>query len=265
LLALERAEEILEASVPTVDITIPSASSITEFWPDIQHLVAVPQDLQRTITVPVRAIYVGFRLSQALLESCLTPDRRPNSLDNHEHLRPWALDVCRSLWESLRRWSTSADSNSIQGVLQAMYMEQLNSLAFPNPNAPDDFANSPKAALAIISGLLDMLQLSSTSAISEPNQIYLATLLARLRRVLVEASDSDLSENRRWRTLVHLIANSMEPDIVACCRNVAKLTSLHLDLQVWPHSHKFLYPPNFLSLHYVYGHHPAIGLPKSRS
>jgi serine/threonine-protein kinase ATR len=232
LLALKRAEEVFEPPLLSVNATLPPASGITEFWPDMQNLVAVPQDLQRTITTPTQAVYVGFRLSQALLESYIVPSQQRDTPDTHEHLRLWALDACTSLWKGLRKWSLRADAHFFQDEIQTMYMDQLKILAFPKAMAPDDFANSQKAALCLTSGLLDMLQICSTSAVSEPNQTRLASLLAHLRNILMTLPEPDHPQDRRWQNLILLITESMEPSITKCCRDVEKLTSFHPDLQV---------------------------------
>ena len=235
---MERAEEVLETTLPPVTFTLPSASTITEFWPDIQHLVAVPQDLQRTIETPVQAVYVGFRLNQAILEGCITVNSLPRSLNTYEHLRPWALDACTSLWQSHCKWTNFEETSPIQNDVQAVYLEQLKLLALPDPNAEEDLANSQKATLAITSGLLDVLHMVSTSPMPEANQISLATLLAHLRRALAKTQEPDRLElSRRWRALEHMISDTLEPEIVACCRDVSKLSSLHRDLQVCqPHT-----------------------------
>ncbi|KAF2678362.1 hypothetical protein K458DRAFT_348412 [Lentithecium fluviatile CBS 122367] len=232
ILALEPTEEVIEAAPPAVHVQLPPASSITVFWPDVQNCVVVPQDLQRDITSLIKATYIGFRLNQALLQTCLARSREPPRLGSREHLRPWALDACTTLWRSFKTWSLAADTSPINDEIQAMYMEQLETVAFPNADVQDDFSNSHKAALSITSGLLDLLPSGSASPLSESHQIRLAMLLARLRSVLEELPQPDRSEDRRRWRLRDLIMDSMEPSVASYCWDIAAFTSLHRDLQL---------------------------------
>src|SRR5437764_910988 len=52
---------------PSFNVALPSSSSISEFWPESQHFVALPHDLQRNITSQVGSIHIGFSLLLALV------------------------------------------------------------------------------------------------------------------------------------------------------------------------------------------------------
>jgi serine/threonine-protein kinase ATR len=194
----------------------------------------VPQDLQTTINSLVQAVFVGFLLNQALLQTCLGPRRDIASLDTYDNLRPWAIEVCTVLWQSIGKWLPTTDTDASRDEIQAMYMKQLETLAFPNSKAQDNSATSQRAALFITSGLIDLLQSCSRSTFSESNQIQLASLLARLRSMLDELPERDHPENRCQRNIRNLIMDYMEPGVAAYCEDVPALTSLHRDLQVPP-------------------------------
>jgi serine/threonine-protein kinase ATR len=254
--------EAVEVPLASLSVSVPSASSITEFWPDMQQLVAVSQDLQKTITKPAQAAYLGFRLLQALIEICIAPFEQPGCDQTYAHLHLWALSNCKSLWRNFRRWSSAADTDPIQNGVQAMYMEQLTLLAFPMPKADDDPKNSTKASLIFSWGLQDLLHDCSTS-MPESNQVRLATILARLRRVLVETGRP---EDPHWDSPVHVVIDYMEPAILSYCQDTDKITSLHRDLQVCTSDRsRWHNPPDPSSLPCVYGRLLETGLLKFRS
>lgn len=233
LQALELTEDVLEDSAPSVNIQIPPANSIANFWPEIQHLVVVPRDLQRTITTPTQAAYVGLRLLQTLLfDYSFARDRRYTNLYKHEQLRPWALEASTLLWKRLGKWSLPAGASTIRNEMQVLYMRQLDLLAFPKENSADDFTSSPRAALSLTSALLELLYACTTYSVSEMNQIDLASLFARLRSVSEMLSKSEESESSRWSRYKFLIVDAIQPAVAELCRDVTALTALHRDLQV---------------------------------
>jgi serine/threonine-protein kinase ATR len=231
LSAMTCAEEAVEVPLASLSVSLPSASSITEFWPDMQQLVAVSQDLQKTITKPAQAAYLGFRLLQALIEVCVAPFAKPGYDQSYAHLHLWVLSNCKSLWRSFRRRTPAANTvptDPIQTGVQAIYMEQLTLLAFPTTNANDDPKNSMKASVIFSTNLCHLIRDCSTY-MPEANQIRLATILVRLRRALVETGHP---EDPAWDSPVHMIVDDVGREISSYCQDADNITPLHRDLQV---------------------------------
>ncbi|KAJ4304960.1 serine/threonine-protein kinase M1 [Kalmusia sp. IMI 367209] len=232
--ALELREEAIESLPPHIEIFLPSSSSIGDIWPDSQHLVALPQGLQRNIRPPVNAVYLGFRLLEILIECCLNPKLKVADTSTFEHLRPWSLNSCLSLWNRFDTWNVGRDRGRLHDDIEALYMQLLSILALPSIGSEDDSSSSSSTTLSFTTGLISGVQSCLSTPFSETNQIRLAFLINELHSVLEDIPDEEqrgLEGRRQWQ-LKNVITDSMFPAVRGFCHDVLKFTTLHEDLQL---------------------------------
>ena len=211
---------------------LPSSSNIVEFWPECQHFVALPHDLQRIVTSQVAAIHIGFNLIFALVNS--TQLKRgtstgPAAFENHQ---PWVLDSMLTMWQHFKRWTTGPNKHPLYDDIIALYLRLLEAIAFPKADPGDCFSNSPKATQALASSLSAFLEGSQISRLSEYNQIRLAACFTRLRGIL-SPSPSEASDFRCRQDIARTVTlKTLETSIARLCQQVEPFSCFHKDLQV---------------------------------
>ncbi|KAF2644722.1 hypothetical protein P280DRAFT_390394 [Massarina eburnea CBS 473.64] len=220
-------DNLLSASF---NLTLPTSSSIGDFWTESQHLVALPQGLQRKVRSAFQALYISFRLLIVMFPS--NPKLSAESImPSREHMQPWALDSAVTLWQNLKGWATISENVTFRVELEAMYIQLLETLSLPNPEVEEDFSCSPKSASLFMFALLELIQSCSASPLAEPNQIRLASLFNRLRSIFETLADNE-HKSRRLSRLEHLIRDFMEPSVANFCQQVTNFTVLHENLQL---------------------------------
>lgn len=222
---------MLEPSSAFFTVTLPSSSSISEFWPDSQQFVALPQGLQRTLSCPVHTILVGFRLLGAIQRSCFD-SMQPSRASTSEQLLPWVFDSFLTLWHDLKKWVISAERTKICDEIEDMYMRLLEELSLPILEVEDGFSYTPKSALSLNTALLELTQSCLTRPLLEWQQKRLAALWIRLRSVLEGTSERTHAANRTQRNPTHLIADSVERRVADLCNDTTSFAALHRDLKV---------------------------------
>jgi serine/threonine-protein kinase ATR len=251
-------ESVSDLSAPmnqAFQVVLPSSSSISEFWPESQHFVALPHGLQKTVSCQTGAIYIGFNLLVSLVKSVHKPQGRCTDIAAFEHQQPWVLDTCLVLWQHFKRWTTASDKGSFHDEGVGSYLQVLEAVALPMTASEDHYLGSSKAAQSLVGGLSGLLEKSNLSV---SNQTQFASLLIRLRTVLNDLSQTTQGIRRR----VHpssIIADDLEAVIAHFCHNGERFSGLQKDLQVRlaesRHATKLIYP----SQHCVYGHRQARG------
>lgn len=212
---------------------LPLSSSIGEFWPSSQKFVALPQGCQITLTSRFRAVYLAFRLLQSLIvngEANQASKYNTPTFSLESHL-PWALDICRSLWQRIKHYK-HAERDRLLDAVEAMYMEVLETAALPSIALGGDSPYSLKAGVALSTSLAELIQSCTTCPFSVPNQVRLASTLTRLRGALENADGCRRDQCRSRRSLENLITDNITPAIIDICQKVAKFTTLQKDLQV---------------------------------
>jgi len=232
LLAIEPTETVYEAPAVTMEVVLPSVSSISDLWPESQQFIALPQGLQRSLPSLSHAVYAGFCLLGAIIPRCLGTRRLSVNSAALESLRPWALETCLSLWDNFGKWEFSANKEPLHDEISAMYMQSLEMLAFPRLDAMDDFSSTTKAAIPFITGLINAVPSNLSTALSDSNQTRLALLLNRLRSTL----DSTVGDHQK-SNLRNVIIEIMTPAVTDICQNSSRVDHIHRDLQVCTHKH----------------------------
>lgn len=230
---LEPSEEKLDSLSLHVEIVLPSSSSIGDLWPKSQHLVALPQGLQRTIHTSVSAVYVGYRLVEILIDCCLNPKLNGADAAAFEHLRPWALDSCLNLWTRFSTWNAGIERGPLHEDIEASYMQSLGILALPKVDDDDD-PSSSNSTLLFTTGLVAAVQTCVNIPFSETNQIRLAFLVNELHGVLenIISGEERGFQDRRRAKMKNVIRDTMIPAIRGLCNDVLGFPALHRDLQV---------------------------------
>jgi serine/threonine-protein kinase ATR len=212
-------------------VVLPSSGSIGEFWPESQQFVALPHDLQRTITSQLGAIHAGFSLILALVTVVQSKGGKSRAAKLESHL-PWVGDSLQTLWQHFRRWSTGSEKPLLYDEITILYLKLLESALFPTLSTEDHFPNSLRAAQALTSSLAELLQNLATSPASESNQIRLATSFARLRRILKLSPTSASGSRRRQAGARSVIVYDLEAAVAEFCQDTEQFSNLHRDLQV---------------------------------
>lgn len=211
---------------------LPSSSSIGDFWPESQQFVALPHDLQRTVASHTSAIYVGYCLLLALLDVVHPQTGKSASSVSFQHYLPWVLDSCLALWQHFKRWTISSDRHLLYDETIVLYMQVLDSVAFPTTMPEGCFSEVPKAAQFLATSLVDLLDRFSASPLSDPTQIQFASMFTRLRSILNASSSQESAHLRRKDATKSIILIDLEASVAKICQNVEQFSVLHGDLQV---------------------------------
>ncbi|KAF2473193.1 uncharacterized protein BDR25DRAFT_257421, partial [Lindgomyces ingoldianus] len=230
LTALDAASDISRLFDPSFKVMLPSSSSISDFWPDSQQLVALPQGSQRTIGSQSQAILLGFQLLQILLNPSRLSERSGLAPPACENYLPWGLDSCLKLWHFFTQWNTHVERGLVHDETEAACMQLLEVICLPQHPPEAGFSSSPKAVFSFASSLSDFLQSCTTYSYSQGNQIRLASLLTRLRGTLEQPRDDTVIG--RQRNTKALTVDTVEPVIVQICQDTARFGRLGRDLQL---------------------------------
>lgn len=231
---MEFNEEATESLSPSIDIILPSSISIGNIWPESQHLVALPQGLQRTVTSRSTAVYLGFRILEILIECCFPRGPRNINESTFQTLRPWALHSCLELWTSFTTWTADVEPESLHNEIEALYLQSLTILALLDLENDEDFSWSSHALISFTSGLLGGIRSCLTRPFSPANQARFGYVLIRLQAVVQQLPETEQKgvSDRGRSMLRKTITDSLNPAIAGICHKVPELTTLEKDLQV---------------------------------
>lgn len=218
----------------------PSISSINGFWSESKQLIAVPHDLQRTISSPNSAIYVGLSLLVALCD--LTSRKARKSMFEQQY--PWILDICEELWHYVRRWCTASDKRPTHDEIIALYMQLIDNLVIPGPETRDCFSSSVKASSISVNSIANLVESLATSPMSDSNQGQLALMMTRLCRAAQTGRPGGSVLGRRRQPSPVFDTESLKQSATRICENTEVLSGLHKDLQVCTHLHCVIRDPN---------------------
>ncbi|KAF2828831.1 hypothetical protein CC86DRAFT_319926 [Ophiobolus disseminans] len=225
---LETVSDLTISSNRPFQVMLPSTSSIGEFWPASQHLVALPHEIQRTVSSQLGAIYVGLNVLLCLAQGGVHKKHYIASAAVERH-EPWILDTCLLLWQHFRRWTTGAEKRSFHDEIVSSFLQLLAAIA-PSSNTPKGSSlGSAKASQCLVRGLSSLL---GKPTLSTDNQIQLASLLIRLRGALDDSpKTSRITANRRVNSTA-TIADNVEASVAEMCQDVDKFLGLQKDLQL---------------------------------
>jgi serine/threonine-protein kinase ATR len=208
---------------------IPSISSINDFWPESKQLIAVPHDLQRTISSPTLAIHIAYNLLAALCDPASQKSRKCM----FEQQYPWIIDTCEELWCYFRRWSTASDKRPLHDETTALYMQVINNLTIPGSGLVDGPSASVKAATTSINSIAGLIESLATSSMSDSNQGQLALMATRLCRTARTERCQRKVLHRRCQPSQAFDTEALKQSATRICENVEVLSGLHKDLQVF--------------------------------
>jgi serine/threonine-protein kinase ATR len=208
---------------------IPSPSTIEAFWPESQQLVALPHELQKTVSSQISAIYIAFNLLLALMKGACQQQRDCIRATTFEHHLPFVLDNCLVLWQHFQRWTISSDKRSFHDETISSYIQVLEAIAVPTKESDLQLSGSAKAARILVCGLSSLMEQSSLSVF---NQIQLASLLIRMRTTLNNNSSSRHMPGRRCVNSLSILADELEASIANICHDAERFSILTKDLQV---------------------------------
>jgi serine/threonine-protein kinase ATR len=220
------------APAPSFSVVLPSSSSIAEFWPESQQIIALPHDLQRTITSQLGAINVGFCLLLSVA-NVVQPQSRASVTSGalHRHL-PWIMDSSQSLWKYFRRWTTSSARRLFFDEITLVYLQLLETLFLPAIAPGDRSSVSLKNAQALVCSLSELLDGLPSSPGSEIFQLRLAIIFSRLRSTLISSSTNVSTTRRRQDVSRSIVLHDVEEIVARTCQDVEHFSKLHKDLQV---------------------------------
>jgi serine/threonine-protein kinase ATR len=232
--ALDTSGDVSESISSRCSVTLPSASSISGLWPDSQHLVALPQGLQRTISSRPQAILLGLHLLRMTLDHDRhksLPKQTPHLTANGNCL-PWALDCCDFLWQSYKKWRGCIERGRIHDEIEAAFMHVLASVCLAKNESP---TFSPKIVLALSTSLSNLVLSCSADPFSQSNQMLLASLLTKMMAAVVSSEEDNEIPVRRRMNIRSLVTDNITPSILEICSNTLIFFSLQKDLQVCVH------------------------------
>jgi len=218
-------------------VALPSSSSISEFWPESQHFVALPHDLQRAITSQIGSIHVGFSLLLALVDVIQARGKTYATFITLAHHLPWVVDSVQALWQHFRRWTTTSEKRPLYDGVMLVYLQLLETSLFPLATPGDRPSTSLKTAQALTSGLIELLDNLLMPPASEGNQLRLASIFARLRSIVGCSSINPSTSQHRQNASISFILEGLEKCVARTCQDVDHFSKFHKDLQVWTQRH----------------------------
>ena len=207
---------------------IPSISTVNDFWPESKQLIAVPHDLQRTISSPTSAIYIGFNLLVALSASARW--RSQSALFKQQS--SWVSDICDELWHYFRRWTTGSNKRPLHDETIALYMQLVETFAVPELEPRDHSSTLRKAASMAISSVAHLIENLATSPMSDSNQTQLALMVTRLRYLAQPDVSQRSALDPRHETSKAFCTEMLKQSATIICKNTEVLSGLQKDLQV---------------------------------
>ena len=208
--------------------SIPSISSLNEFWPESKQLIAAPHNLQRIISSPTSAISVGFNLLVALC--ALARQKSRNALFEQQSL--WILDTCDELWHYFRRWTTGSHKRPLHDETITLYMQVVEMLAIPGSQPRYCSSGPGKAVLMSISCVARLIDSLATSPMSDTNQTQLALMVTRLCHLAQSQAPQKGVLDRRRQPSEVFDAEMLKQSARRICENTEVLPGLQKDLQV---------------------------------
>lgn len=209
-------------------ISIPSISSLNDFWPESKQLIAVPHDLQTTISSPISTVYLGFNVIMALG----SPVRRDTETSPFKQQSSWILDSCDELWHFFQRWTTGTNTHPLHDGTIALYMQLLETFAIPEPELKDRSPYLRKATSMAFSNVARLVESLATSPASENNQTQLALLITRLCQYTQLEATHISGPDVRHGLNRDPDANMLRLSAGRICEQTKVLTGLQKDLQV---------------------------------
>jgi len=231
-MTFDTTDQLTQILHPSFKAVLPPSSSLSDLWPDSQHVVALPQGSQMTIASQSQAVLIGFRLLRIILDPTTSPEYRSAILSVTENHLPWALDSCLSFWQNFKGFPVPAEMGKIRDEIHSSYLQILEIVAVPLMTQDEDIPHFPKLALSFSNQLSGLIQSCSKRSWSTFNQVQLASLLTRLRSSIEEHQGNGLIPGGVRRDLRSLIIDTIEPTISSICHNIAEHKSLERDLQV---------------------------------
>jgi serine/threonine-protein kinase ATR len=261
MVALEATDQVSEMLHPSFNVNLPPSDSISEFWPDSQHIVALPRGSQTNITSQLQAILLGLKLVLIILDSTLSTVHWSAVPFATEAYFPWALDACLTLWQRYRQCVAHLERAISHDEIEATFLNILNVVALPIISPDNELSRSPKVVLSFTTRLSDLIQTCSISPLSPLNQTRLASLLIRLRSSLEEPQDRGNDTRHHYRDSRTLVVDHLGTTIDSVCQNIKNHKGLERDLQV-EYSNALKYQAQMLTearSHYAYGLLPVTG------
>lgn len=230
---LDAVNDPASSSPTSFNVALPSSSSISEFWPESQHFVALPHDLQRSITSQIGSIHIGFSLLLALVNVIQPRGKAYATSIALVHHLPWVVDSIQALWQHFRRWTTTSEKRLLYDEVMLIYLQLLETSLFPLATPEDRPSTSLKTAQALTSSLTELLDNLSTPPASEASQVRLASIFARLRSIVTSPSANTSTLRRRQDAIASFILQDLEKSIAMICQDMEHFSKFHKDLQVW--------------------------------
>lgn len=257
---LKAVNDSVPARAAPFRIMAPPTSSINDFWPESKQLIAVPHDLQRTISSPTSVVYIGLKLLAALCDPANSESRK----GMFEKQYPWILDTCEDLWHCFHRWSTALDQHPLHDETVASYLQLITNLTIPGHRSKDSFSTSVKAATTSVKSIACLIEGLATSPMSNANQEQLALMVTRLCRNAKADQSHERVLDRRRQSSQMLDVEILKQSATRLCENAEVLSSLHKDLQVCALFTALLSSLTKNSLRFVSGSRKASGPRRSR-
>jgi serine/threonine-protein kinase ATR len=208
---------------------LPSSGSISEFWPESQHSVALSHELQKTISSQTGVIYVAYNLLFSMVRGAHGSQVQGTETAAFEHQQPWILDTCHALWKHFQRWTTGSGKRLFHDEAVGSYLQVLAAIAVSMKVSRNPPSGSAKAAQSLVRGVSSLLEKTNLSAV---NQVQLAALLVHLRAALGEVAQTTPARIHQRANSSFTIVESLETNVARLCHDADKFSGLERDLKV---------------------------------
>ncbi|KNG49644.1 protein kinase rad3 [Stemphylium lycopersici] len=229
---LDSLDDPTSLPISSFNLPLPPSSAINEFWPESQHFVALPHDLQRPITSHHGAIHVGFCLLLAVVNTVQPKEKASATPIALAHYVPWIVDNVRALWRYFTRWTISSTKRPIYDEITMAYVQLLESSFIPSIISADQSPISLKTAQALTSSLAELIDSLAVTPVAEVIQIQIASIFARLRSFLSSEHADALIPRRRQDLSKSVVQAGLQDSVNRCCQDAGHFTKLDKDLQL---------------------------------
>ncbi|KAF2813925.1 protein kinase rad3 [Mytilinidion resinicola] len=231
LRALEASFSRQSSSCPAFAITLPPSNGINDAWPESQHLVALPQGAQITVSSPSQATIIAFSLTSIIAAADAKILRSTLTHSWHDNTLQGALDSCARLWLLRARWTKGNEQKSPK--IDIAYLQSLEAVSIRQvPASGYPYLASDNAAASLSYGLSDVLKSYRGASFDGTLQGKLTWTLVRLRSLLDQPQEEAARVSWQPDGPKKIVNEILNPVLIQICQKSGIVSDLTRDFQV---------------------------------
>ncbi|KAF2843387.1 hypothetical protein M501DRAFT_994296 [Patellaria atrata CBS 101060] len=200
----------------------PPPGAISKFWPETEHLVAIPHDCQITIKSVTQAMSIAITLTQSIINLDGSENQTNFLKFSNGNISAWVVDCISSLWMAFKSQCSEDKVSDVINNLLLQFLQIVKTFCFPDIRLASDYRSSNVHSVLLVEVIADMLEISSVSTPPPSFQLELARSLLILRKY-----------HKLKTPYIHsLVDERVVPVISDICMDSARFDILSKDLQI---------------------------------